>query len=361
MYMNTARVALTFAGCFLGAGYVSGQELWQFFGSFGTFGFFGMIVAMLLIFLFGVLLLRLASISKIAQCDKLIIRADNKFLRAFIGVAETFFLVGISVIMTAGVGALFRQTLGLSEYLTGGLFALLLFFLSLGGHQRMVSVFSMTVPFLIVFTLVVAVVSVSKFGFPDISSMNASFASGKNPLLSSWWISAVTFVCYNLFSSVQILAPVGVMVDSKKRVWLGVFFGTFVLFVIACSIFLSMASLPASSKAPLPMLFVASELSQVLGVIYSVLLFFGMLGTGLSCLVAVTHFVTEKTKIEKAKLPITLVLSVFIYFGSLFGFGDLIGVVYPLCGYLGVLAIAALCEHYFHIRKTAYKNKQDDK
>ena len=32
---SALRLGFTFAGCYLGAGYVSGQELWQFFGCFG--------------------------------------------------------------------------------------------------------------------------------------------------------------------------------------------------------------------------------------------------------------------------------------------------------------------------------------
>ncbi len=351
MHINFARLALTFAGCFLGAGFVSGQELWQFFVSFGSMGFVGMALAMIMIFLFGVLLIRLASVSKITECDKLIIRADNRFLRAFIGVSEIFFLTGIAVIMTAGVGALFRQTLEISEYLTGAIFGIVLFVLSLGGHERMVAVFSMTVPLLVLFTLVVGIATVSGFGFPDILSLKNENAQGTNPLLSGWWISAITFVCYNLFSSVQILAPVGALVNSKKSVYVGIFVGTLVLLLIAGCIFISLAAVPAASQAPLPMLYVASSLSPLLGVIYSVLLFFGMLGTGLSSLVAVVQFVTEKLGKKKAELPVSGALCVIVYAGSLFGFGDLIGTVYPLCGYLGVLAMVALAEHYYHIRK----------
>ena len=33
--ISPLRLGLTFAGSFLGAGYVSGQEIWQFFGRFG--------------------------------------------------------------------------------------------------------------------------------------------------------------------------------------------------------------------------------------------------------------------------------------------------------------------------------------
>ena len=40
---NAGSIGLTFAGSFLGAGYVSGQELWQFFGSFGGGGLLGVL------------------------------------------------------------------------------------------------------------------------------------------------------------------------------------------------------------------------------------------------------------------------------------------------------------------------------
>ena len=47
--IGTLRLALTFAGCFLGAGYVSGQELWQYFGAFGARGLLGLVLAVALL------------------------------------------------------------------------------------------------------------------------------------------------------------------------------------------------------------------------------------------------------------------------------------------------------------------------
>ena len=363
MNLNPLRIALAFSGCFLGAGFVSGQELWQFFISFGWKGAVGLALASFLIFVFGVLLLRLASVSKISECDKLIIRKENKFLRAFIGVSEVFFLAGFVVIMTAGVGALFEQTLSLSKYATTAFFVIVLFVLSLGGHRRMVAVFSVTVPLLVLFTVIVCIVSVAKFGFPDIMSLSTSADNNGNVLLSGWWISSVTFVCYNLFSSVPILAPLGVFVDSKKKIVLGVFGGTAVLFLIASGIFISMSLCPEASQASLPMLYAASKLSGVLGFIYAFLLFFGMLGTALSCGVAVIHYVVEKSGKKNIKSPCALAVCVVSYFGGLIGFGELIGILYPICGYLGVLAIAALAEHYFNInkmKKSENKNEQKE-
>ena len=46
--MGVLPLAFTYVGCFLGAGFVSGQELWQFFGAFGGLGFLGFAVAVAL-------------------------------------------------------------------------------------------------------------------------------------------------------------------------------------------------------------------------------------------------------------------------------------------------------------------------
>ena len=47
---SALRLGFTFAGCYLGAGYVSGQELWQFFGCFGWQGIAGLPPAVALSF-----------------------------------------------------------------------------------------------------------------------------------------------------------------------------------------------------------------------------------------------------------------------------------------------------------------------
>lgn len=59
--IGALRLGLTFAGCFLGAGYVSGQELWQYFGAFGAHGLLGLVLAIALLGGTGVVLLRLSA------------------------------------------------------------------------------------------------------------------------------------------------------------------------------------------------------------------------------------------------------------------------------------------------------------
>ena len=46
-----------------------------------------------------------------------------------------------------------------------------------------------------------------------------------------------------------------------------------------------------------------------------------------------------------------LVLTAAAFAGSLFGFGDLIGTVYPVYGYLGMAAMLLAAEHAVHARR----------
>ena len=358
MNLNSLRIALTFAGCFLGAGFVSGQELWQFFASFGLKGLFGLVLSMSLLFVFGVLLMRLANNSGFCESDKLIIRKNNKILRAFVGVATVFFLFGIAVIMSSGVGALFEQQWGIHGSIASSVFAVLVFILALGGHERLVNVFSVTVPVLVVFTVAIGILAYIRFPYSNAESFS-QLQNETNPLLGSWWVSALTFVSYNLFSSVEIIAPFGNAVNNKRRTVLGIALGSGFLLLIALCIFLSMYLCPESVAKDLPMLYVASVISPVLASFYAVLLILGMLGTALSSLVGAIHFLCEKyIWMKNNKIAVVAVMSSLMFVCGLVGFGELIGTVYPICGYFGIAALVLMIEHMVHIK---IKGKNNDR
>jgi uncharacterized membrane protein YkvI len=47
--LRSRQIAMAFTGSFLGAGFVSGQELTQFFAVFGSWGVLGMFFAVLML------------------------------------------------------------------------------------------------------------------------------------------------------------------------------------------------------------------------------------------------------------------------------------------------------------------------
>lgn len=340
---NALRLAFAYAGCFLGAGYVSGQELWQFFGTYGRLGVAGMLLSMVLFFAFGILMLRLIQRTGIDQADALVVRSENRLLRGIYGALQGFFLVGLFVIMAAGGGALAKQVFGLPVWLGSAVFCLLVMLVSLSGTNGMMAVFSAIVPLLVICSVLISLIAVSRYGIDRLVIPPSGEGSS---LLGNWVLAAFTYVSYNLFSSIGILAPVGVMIRSRRTVWCGIFISCILLFAIAAGIFLAMHTDLSVTSDALPMLTVAKHVGPVWYYLYALLLFGGMFGTSLSCMVAAQHYGYRRfPQLGMHRRSAALLIGVGVWLGSLFGFGELVGVVYPLCGYCGAFAILGLIHH----------------
>ena len=321
--IGTLRLALTFAGCFLGAGYVSGQELWQYFGAFGARGLLGLVLAVALLGGTGVLLLRLSARTGIETMDALIVRADIPWLRTVVGVLTAALLFGAAIACVLIAAAAY---------------------FGLGG---MVSVFTVAVPCMIVAALVIAGIRLHRTGLTA-----AAFAAGDtNPMLGNWATSAVNYAAYNFFATVGILAPLTRHLKKPGTAVWGTVLGCVLLLAVALGVLAALAVSPESVGAQLPMLDLACRLGTA-GVVYAVLLFLGMFGTSVSSLVAVLTYAGQKSaRLAGHRTALLLVLTAAAFAGSLFGFGDLIGTVYPVYGYLGMAAMLLVAEHAVHVRR----------
>ena len=335
------QLGFTFAGCYLGAGYVSGQELWQFFGCFGWQGIGGLLLAVALSFFFGVLLLRLVQRTGCDQTDALVIRRSLPLLRGAVGLLQLLLLFGLLVIMTAGVSALAAQLFGPSVF-WGAAFSVTISCLSLSGTSGMMRVFSAVVPLLVICSVMVSAFTLRRCAW----QFAIAASPERNPLLGNWVVAAILFFSYNLFSSVGILAPVGKVTHTPKTVWRGVLLGCIMLFSIALGIVLTLQASPAAAAEPLPMLSVAKTLGKGWCGIYALLLFGAMFGTALSCAVALRHYCTAHApRLTTRSGSFVFFLAALSWGCSMFGFGELIGTVYPACGALGALAMLGLLHH----------------
>ena len=335
--IGTLRLALTFAGCFLGAGYVSGQELWQYFGAFGARGLLGLVLAVALLGGTGVLLLRLSARTGM-----------KRILSIFLSLVLTAALLfGVVCIMAAGIGALGEQMLGLPVWLGAAIACVLIAAAAYFGLGGMVSVFTVAVPCMIVAALVIAGIRLHRTGLTA-----AAFAAGDtNPMLGNWATSAVNYAAYNFFATVGILAPLTRHLKKPGTAVWGTVLGCVLLLAVALGVLAALAVSPESVGAQLPMLDLACRLGTA-GVVYAVLLFLGMFGTSVSSLVAVLTYAGQKSaRLAGHRTALLLVLTAAAFAGSLFGFGDLIGTVYPVYGYLGMAAMLLVAEHAVHARR----------
>ena len=151
---NAGSIGLTFAGSFLGAGYVSGQELWQFFGSFGGGGLLGVLAALALLAVFGLALMYIISRTGIAEMDAVLVPWERlAWLRKLSSALQLILLFGVIAIMYAGGGALLEQLFSLPTWLGRTLMAVLVTLVALRGLRGAVGAFSLIVPVIVALTL----------------------------------------------------------------------------------------------------------------------------------------------------------------------------------------------------------------
>ncbi len=340
------KVAFVYAGCFLGAGYVSGQELYQFFGSFGTYGYSGLFVSFLLQLILGFAVVAVAKNTGIYEADKIIVIKENKALRGFFGFFESLFMFGIFVIMSAGAGTLVNQLTKINETVAVLIFCVLCTIFALSGVKGMTKVFSFVVPLLVVFTTAISLICMKNGDFSFVSDG----VQPENPLLKNWLVSAVVFVSYNFFCSIAILAPVGVKVKSTRKGFWGILLGCVLLLAISFGIVASMSVFKESCAEELPMLFISSALNRELGTVYGILLLLAMFSASLSCIVATVVYL--KTKLPDIKeIPVTLIICAGGFLLGRVGFSQLISFIYPVCGYLGFFAAFGVLYSFMKGRK----------
>ena len=337
------RLGLTFAGCFLGAGYVSGRELWQFFGRYGAWGWPGLVLAVGGLGALGAMTLLLVRETGETALEKLVIPWEIPALRAVVFGFSLLFLFGIDSIMTAGAAALFQQSLGLPRGWAGLGFSALVAALTLTGLEGMVLAFSAIVPFLTASAVVLGALALARG--PE---TRAGAAEG-----GAWLLSAVTFAAYNMFSSVAILAPLGRGVP-KKTALRAVAFGAALLLLIAAVVLLALGRAPDAAAEELPMLSLAGGISPAAAFLLALELLCAMLGTAFSCfLTGVDQLAACVPRLRARRKTGVFALSALVWGASLFGFGKLIDVVYPAFGLCSIVFLLSMGLHFRRVRKAA--------
>ncbi len=344
----TFQLAVMFCGCFLGAGFLSGNELWQFFASFGIKGLIGSIISVLLIGIFCAFIIEISVAKKIENPELVILPKRYHKSSMLFGVLQAVVVFAIIVIMAAGSSTLANNVIGINRNIIGIIFCSVLCIFVLLGTERIVAAFSVLIPFIALSSVIIGVVVISG----NYETLNIPSIEGSgNKLLSNWVVSAVAYLSYSIFSSVGVFSAVSSKIKSRSSIWLGMLTGSAIMCVMAIVIIFVIWSFPDAMQAELPMLSAAMSIGKLSGGIYSVLLFLGMFGAALSCYMSLTNYFRIKFALnKKAFFAVAIAIGVAAFFGSIFGFGDLVGTIYPLFGYIGIIVLMFLLVNFIKLK-----------
>ena len=116
--LTIARVAATYAGTVIGAGFASGQELLQFFVSYGPLGVLSMALAGILFAFLGSRVMELGYLLRASSYHELLYYVCGRRLGMLLDWATALFLFGGLCIMLSGTGTVCRDYLDIN-YHTG--------------------------------------------------------------------------------------------------------------------------------------------------------------------------------------------------------------------------------------------------
>ncbi|WP_162983005.1 hypothetical protein [Helicobacter sp. L8] len=335
--VSVVGVACTYVATIIGAGYASGQEILQYFSYFREWGICAIALASLFFFLFGYLPVALAYRFKTQDYLLAINPSNNPSARLFCDVMITLSLFGTLVVMLAGAGTTFEQKFHVPLFVGALVVCLLLIANTALGLNMIVKVMTWLTPIMFAGIILVGCYALLHPETPQQTSVPINHSA----LLYNWWSSGILYVSFNFQLAMAILVPMS-QNTPQKMMLLGVLLGALLLgggcfFLYA--VLESHISQVGSTK--LPMVILANQVHAGFGVFYVVVLFMGLYSTALTCFYG---SVARLSKVLKRRVGLWVIFAVAIggFFASLLGFKDLVGMIYPLLGYGGILIMGLI-------------------
>ncbi len=337
-HLNAFKIAATYIGTIVGAGFASGQEVLQFFSAFGFLGIWGIVLATSLFFVFGYMILVIGRALSASAYVEVVRFSNGRFFGSLIDFIITIFLFGALAAMIAGAGAIFVEQFALSSWWGTILMALLSLFTVIRGIKGVINAISYVVPVLLISVLLISLYGIYRSPVTVEDIQRTANLVGAAP---NWFIAALNYASFNLVIAVAILAPMGPNAKKTSALFWGALLGALGLGLGVLAIYFSVLSnILEVAVVEVPMIYIASLISPFIQLLFAVVLFSAVYSTAVSNLYG---FVSRMTFIDQ-KFRIWLIVGTTIaaFIVSQVGFSTLVTYLYPAVGYGGFIFFAGL-------------------
>ncbi|ADZ22281.1 putative membrane protein YkvI [Clostridium acetobutylicum] len=333
-------IANVFIGTIVGAGLASGQEIFQFFASYGYNSFFGLALCTVIYIMVGFVILTLGKKFNLHSYNDIISVVSPGILGKIINLLTSFFMVMSCSIILAGSGSLLNEYFNIPKWV-GIIFMLIIsIVITLKNTEGLIKVNSFIVPLLI--TVIVTIFCLYFF-------TSKGFLYNPLPLKKgSWLLSSLLYGGFNILCCSGVLVPLSSERDfSLKNLFLGVCLGSIILTAISSMInYLLIANIPYIFKYEIPLLYVASSFSKIIQLLLLVIIWCEMLSTEVSDIYSIAK--TLESLFNFSYIKSTAIILVIVLPVSQIGFKNLITVLYPAFGCIGIIFMVQCI--YFYIK-----------
>lgn len=334
---NVLKVVFVIIGTLIGAGFASGQEVYLFFFSYGMKGLIGILISSIII---GVVIYSTFNILNKYKINTYkdflnILLPKNTKLKIIANFIINIFILITFFIMIAGFGAYFEQEIGINRLVGSLILAIITFIVFMTSIKGVVKVNELIVPILIGFIFIIGIISIK-----DIHILNLeNYVIRTN--YTNFALSAVLYSSYNSILLIPVLITLNNYVKNKKQIFYISFISAIVTILLSVIIFLLLVRVDVDiSKLEMPVVYVVSNMFKILRYIYGVIILGSIFTTAISLGVS---FLQNTAKNKKGYTQISIIMCITSVIISKFGFSNLVSLLYPIFGYLGLIQILRLC------------------
>lgn len=255
----------------------------------------------------------------------------NKILRFTINNVINIFLLISFNIMVAGFATYFMQELSVSKWWGAILIAILTFITLSHNIDGVIKINTYLIPIIV---LLISFLGINKIKCLEIVSVEYS----TNPVY--WILSSVLYASYNSITLIPLLISLKDIISKKQESITITICVAIIMLLLSIIIFLLMNTFIKEIQGiEIPIVYISSTLGKnfqyIYGLVILIAIFTTAIGSGYGFL---SNIATNKKKYMLYALGICI-FSIFI--GQL-GFSNLINLLYPIFGYLGIIQIIFL-------------------
>lgn len=339
-WKNVVKVGGVFASWCIGSGFVTGQECLQYFVGYGKMGYAAILEAMLLhvvlLFSFFTLGFKLRG----ANPMQIFEYYAGKKLAKFFQLACLLLSASCPIVMISGFGAAANQYFGIPNSIGNIMLAVLCIITVLMGLHKMVDICGAIGPVIVVFAIGIGAYYL--FGHADGIQTGIELAPTLplSKIAPVWWMSAYYYVCP--LHSAPYMAATATTCNSRREAVYGGIFGVLIYAAaVLTMVTATFSNVVELSESMIPNLYIANQLSPVLGFIFVILIFLGIFSSTAPCFFNVCRtFAEEKTK--RYNMIAVIYISVGTLVSLLFPFDKLFSAIYGTFGAIGGILIVCV-------------------
>ncbi len=327
---HSLKISMTIIGTMIGAGFASGREIWEFFGSYGDGSSSIILLSTFLTFTSTVVILKISWKYKTQHYSEVLNQVIGARMSRVFDYLVMLFLLTSTLVMVAGSGATFQQWN--SSYTSGVLVmvaaVLLILLFDLKGLMSMNSV------------LIPVMVSVLIFVCLQFLQNSGWFLTTDHPKTTSLpvWPSAITYTAFNTMSLLAVLSTMGRQIRHPAEIWVSGGVSSLCLGMLAFLYNYSLLRVDSLiSQYEIPLFALVRDYSPIWVLSISLVLWMAIYTTAVSNVYGLSHRLSELLPSPPWVIGGTVILLLVPL--TRLGFATLVNYLYPLFGVINLFIL----------------------